>query len=372
MQQAKRYLAIAAAVLLGPYTVYYGAVELTHSIELKQRGKTSTATVVSGRDSVSGKSRSRSYYLTVAFRTAAGQSVQKEVKVSEETYNAGRSDESIRVFYLAEAPTVCAAGNVVDVRYGTLLMGLLMIAGGIFLYRTRNTPANLEELAERVEAKLGPLMKPRHDYVPAVASDFKHLDLDYYDSGQRSLEQRGYQLIGDRENMTLKQANGWRTMLRLLLGADMATQAFLYHFKVSTVTGLHSYKIIDLQTSFSNGNFVCTSNARAAGKLDSPTEVSAQHLAEANLETVLETHEKRVRDYLEQNPGVTPVLINSPEQFQQVMDALQSIKANFRRKQGISQAELERISGKTGPQIQELAEILKQRWAEHRPALQKA
>lgn len=360
--KAKRILAIVFAFLLGGLMAYTGSKDLTHSIQLKQRGKSTTGEVISGRERVSGRFRTHSYYLTILFKDEAGQSVRQEVKVSSDAYTAGQANGSIKVFYLPEASSVCAAGNEVELRYGNLLWALVLLGVAIVLVFTFDTCAALENIAAKIEEKLKPMMEPRHEYVSANASDFRHLDLDFYDQGQRLLEQHGFVCQGDRENVTLLNATGRKTMLRLFLSADQTTQAFLYHLKVTSGVASKDFKVLDLQTMFSNGMFICTSNAKSAGKFESPPLVLHDFLPEASQEAVLEKHSQRVNDFLEQNPDVTPTVIHNAEEFQKVMDALQKLKADFRRQQGISKEELERISGKSGPAIDAIAEILKKRW----------
>jgi hypothetical protein len=362
MTKTRSVFAIAIGLIFGAFLAFLGATELINSLRLQKRGVATNAEVVDGRDRVSRRLRRHSYYLTIAFQDAKGTSVRKEVNVNQVTFNEGRGSGATKAFYLPEDSSICAAGETVDLRYGNLLWGIALIGIAVFLILTFKQSGKLNALAARIEDKLKPMTELRHEYAPANLAEFNHLDLAFYDEGRRFLEQRGYSLVGDRENVTLRKANGRRTLLRLMLSRDKTAQAFFYHFKFGAQESSRDARVMDLQTCFSNGSFLCTSNAKSAGKFESPPTISSMFLPEQSLEVVLQTHERRLQEHLAQNRGVKPIMIQGPDEFQRVMDSLQKIKGEFRRQQGISKIELERISGKSGPHIDELAAILKQRW----------
>jgi hypothetical protein len=97
-----------------------------------------------------------------------------------------------------------------------------------------------------------------------------------------------------------------------------------------------------------------TSNAEAAGKLESPPGADALHLAAAtSMEQVLRQHEQRVNQFLGANPGVQALPMNSLEEVHRAQNALQRMKSEFRRKTGITKVELQRIAGnRSGKQIE--------------------
>src|SRR5256885_2854266 len=134
MTKTRRSLAIVIGLILGGFATYFGANELSNSIRLEKRGVPTTAEVVDGRERVSGRFRRRSYYLTIAFQDGKGAVVRKEVKVTKETYGSGHASGSTKAFYLPEDSSICAAGETLDLRYGNLLLGLVLLGGaGVFV-----------------------------------------------------------------------------------------------------------------------------------------------------------------------------------------------------------------------------------------------
>src|SRR5207247_4498873 len=111
------------------------------------------------------------------------------------------------------------------------------------------------------------------------------------------------------------------------------------------VLGAKEAKALDLESWFSNGCFVCTSNAEMAGKLDPPREIDALHLPAATpWEMLLETHTRRVSDYLAAHAGIAAVQLNGMPDMRRAQEAQQRIKAEFRKNRGLSTPELERIA----------------------------
>lgn len=359
---AKRVLCVVIGLVMGGWLSWRGGTELLNSKHLADHGKSIQADVVDSRERVSGRFRTHSYFLTIAFETSSGTAVRKEVKVSEKTFDGVRVGGTVKAWYLAEQPTICAAGATVDLRYGNLIYGLLAFLGAAFLWFTRNARSTEEELAEKLEARLKPMMVEHFDYVPARPEQFAHLDLAFYDNGRQFLEKAGYTFLADEENVTLKMDTGERTFLRVLVGPKCSTVAFLYHFKVRGASGKDA-KVMDLETWFSNKQFVVTNNAARAGMFDSPPAIHSLHLpAESEWDEILQAHDKQISEYLANNPGVEPVSLRNIEDVRRFQDELQRTKAEYRRKTGLSKAELERfVKGRAGINVEELHAKLSQR-----------
>jgi hypothetical protein len=132
-----------------------------------------------------------------------------------------------------------------------------------------------------------------------------------------------------------------------MLSRDGTALAYLYHFKPAPpLRAGQGFRIMELQTHFANGFFICTSNAEAAGKLDSPPGVDAVHLlANTSLEEILASHGKRVAACLANNPGLSAGRMSTLDDVHRVQNTLQAIKAAYRRNKGISQEELQRLAG---------------------------
>jgi hypothetical protein len=364
MRTAKKIIVIIMCLAVGGISSFIGARELIHSKQLVSRGKTAMGPVLDSEERI-GR-RSRTYYLTVAFKPDDGAELTSKVKVSSGVFDHFHIGSTVKVWYLAENPAICAAGDQVEMRYGSLISGIILLGAGIFLIVVFRRPADVEELAERVEGRLKNLTVTRYEYGPANPDDFKHLDLSFYNDGQRYLESLGYTFVADEENLTVRKS-GTRALLRRLLSPDRATIATLYHFKSEKFPGKEA-KVLDLETWLSNGNFVCTSNATSAGKFDSPPQIDSYFFSTpAPLDAVVQAHQHRLATALGANPGVQVVALNGMEDVRRAGDELQRIKAEFRSRAGISKAELERITGKSNPQIDELHATLAERRANQPP-----
>jgi uncharacterized protein DUF3592 len=361
MSKSKKIFVIVGALLMGAFLTYTGARELINSMRLAREGRTAAGKVVDASEWVSLKGR-HTYFLTVEFQPEGGDQVSKKVKVGEELYATAQNSGLVKVHYLAGDPAVCALGERVETRYGNLLWGIALVIIGVFLTKQ---PASLEELAVKIEGHFKTLTHQRYEYTPADPKDFQHLDLSFYNESRRHLEERGYIFMADQENITLRQNKGSApSLLRFLLSRNQATIAILYHFKRIALPTKES-KVLDLETWFSNGQFVVTSNAAMAGKFDSPPGIDSFFLPAASpIDEVMQAHEGRVNNFLAQNPGVAAVRLNGWEDVRRAGDELQRIKSGYRSAAGLSKAELERLARRTGPEIDELHSILARRHAQ--------
>jgi hypothetical protein len=255
-------------------------------------------------------------------------------------------------------------------RYSNLLWGFGVLAVAVFLIKTFNQPGTLEEVADNIEKSFSRLQQTKYEYAPANPADFKEVDLAFYDDARQRMEQQGYALLADEENVSLRNSSMVRTFLRRMLNRDQTAIATLYHFKSKTQPG-KQFKVLDLDASFSNGRFMLTSNAAAVGKFDYPAEIDAFFLpSDTPLEAVLQAHQFRVNKFLTENPGAQAARVGSIEEVHRLGNEVQRIKAEYRSQKGLTKAELERISGKTGSQIDELAAILARRHEQRRAGLQ--
>jgi hypothetical protein len=126
--------------------------------------------------------------------------------------------------------------------------------------------------------------------------------------------------------------------------------------------------VVDLVSWLSNGNFITTSNATAAGKLDSPPTIDALHLPAGAWSEVLPTHEQRLTEYFENNPGIEPAKVRNAEEVLQAQDEMQRLKSEFRRQAGISKAELQRLAGDKKIDLDALHAALVARQTQANPA----
>jgi hypothetical protein len=131
MSKAKQVIATLALVVMGPLCVVNGAKELSNSRKLVARGQKTEAEVVDAH--TSRRKSTTSYHLTIAFQATGGQSVRRGLKVNKTDYETGQSTHKVPVYYLQEDPEICAVGETMETRFGTLLGGIAMLGGGVFL-----------------------------------------------------------------------------------------------------------------------------------------------------------------------------------------------------------------------------------------------
>ena len=355
--KSKRILAIALGLIFGTAFLILGTKEFLRSKQLAAHGTATRGEVSMVEDRSAFGPRSRVHYLRVKFQ-ADGVSHEERVSVSTAMYSSAERGDVVQVHYLPENPSICQIGDTVQLKYGNIVWGIVFILGAGYLLVNFNRPANESEAAERIAERVKILAQDHFQYISVKAENFKNVDLNFYDSVRRGLEGRGFVYLDDQQNVTLYKQSGVKTFLRYLLGPDQSTMAALYHFN----RGMRSAKVVDLETWFSNGCFVCTSNAEMAGKLDTPPEIGALRMAaDTTWETLLETHQRRAAEYLASHPGVTPVQLNGMADIRRAQAAQQLIKSQFRKKAGLSKAELERLAGGASPIVDRIHDELEKR-----------
>ena len=360
----RKIFAIIGLLVMSVVFIVVGSKELVHSKQLAARGKSTTGEILAAEDEVSGRFRSHTYYLQVRFQPGTGGAVNERVKVNKDVFEAGQPGRSVKVYYLSENPAICQAGDVVELRYSNLVWGVVFIFGAGYLLVFFQQPADKEEAVESIGEHVKTLSLAQFEYVSVKAENFKHLDLAFYDAGRNHLEALGYRHLDDQENVTLRRRTGNHTFLRILLSGDQTTMADLYHFVPKftlRVLGAKPAKVLDLETWFSDGHFVCTSNAETAGKLDSPPAIDALRLpAAATWDMLVQAHQRRVSNYLANHRDAKPVKLQGLADVRRAQDEQQRIKAEFRKRTGLSKAELERIAGTQGRAVDELHDALTQ------------
>lgn len=174
-----------------------------------------------------------------------------------------------------------------------------------------------------------------HELQPVRAIDFKHLDLAFYQNHQRRLEQKRFRHISDLEDVGVGGArNARRTFLRFMVDEGETILANVYHFMpswIGRVKGDRGSKVVEFETQFSDGSWICTSNAESAGGLPLPMEIEALYLAASStLEELLHMHAVRIEQHLAARCGLQGVQVKTCEDVIRSQQQQQAIKALFR------------------------------------------
>jgi hypothetical protein len=365
--KTKKWLTILGGILLGAFLAFEGGTELLNSRKLATEGQSVRGTITEAEQHKSRRLRIPSYYLTVEFKPAGeAEAWVERIEVSKATYQAAKDGGEVTVHYLADNPSVCAAGETVDLKYGNLLLGAGVIAITLFggaLYREGSEET---KAAEAIEKNVQTLSLTKHEYATVDGKTFKHLDQGFYERGQGFLEARNFRWVGDVENLTLRSAHkGPRTFLRVFVHPGASTMAALYHFRAPWLVrllGAKDAKVLDLETWFADGTFVCTGNAEMAGKLKSPPGVDELQMAAASSwESVVDAHEQRINLQLQRHPGVMPVAVKDLADVLRAQEELQRLKGQHRQETGITKDELEGIMGGKSETIDKVHVAYKER-----------
>jgi hypothetical protein len=354
--KTRRILSIIIVLAGAVLCLVEGSKEFIHAKQLAARGETVQGEVTN-LDAVRVGRRSH-YYLRVKFHGKNQDPIEVRVETTRAFFDSTHEGDTVPLRYLPEDPTICQIVGAAEWRYADIAWGVVLLCVAGYLVMTLRRPSDETEIAKRIGETAKTLALDHYEYTSVKAEDFKNVDRAYYDAVQRDLESHGFVYLDDQENVTLRERSGVRTFLRHMLGPDQATMAIIYHF----VRFTKSAKVLDLETWFSDGSFVCTSNAESAGKLDTPPAINALRLSyETTWEALLETHQRRVSAFLESHRGTTPVKLNGMADIRRAQAEQQRIKSEFRKGVGISKAELERIGGGSSPEIERIHDELTRR-----------
>lgn len=220
-----------------------------------------------------------------------------------------------------------------------------------------------DEAANAILQNLAAIYVATHDYHTVEAEKFLHLDLRFYDSGRDFLRGEGFSFLCDVQDRTLEQAPGnilRPIFLRALVSAEGTISAAIYHARIKPlwlrlllfVMGKSRMKVVEFETEFVDGSYVCTSNAMSASMIKLPPSIDVLYLpARTSPERVLVLHRQRVRDRQNRFPGIRPLTIGSFQDLIASQNRMNALKAAFRGEiGGITREELERLAllGKGG------------------------
>ncbi len=233
-----------------------------------------------------------------------------------------------------------------------------------------------QEAARRILAHIEAAYKPAHDYVTVDEREFGHLDLKFYHRTTQWLEANDFVLLEDKEDRTLAGTPGnmlHRVMIRVLRSQDGTIMAGLYHPKLRAlwlrlllfVLGKRLGRIVDFETEFSDGSFVCTSNATMAGAMKTPPLIAAEFLPpKTPVAQLLALHRERVATHLRTHPGVVARRAMSPGEVVAAQNRMNALKAAFRGEiGGVSLEELQVLG--PGPDLAGLHEEIRKQRAQH-------
>ena len=199
----------------------------------------------------------------------------------------------------------------------------------------------IQRAAKDTLAYVESVFVPTHEIVLVNESDYPHLNLKFYRAGRTELERLGFRYLCDEENLTLRNAPGHPfkpAMHRTLLSGDGTITAVLCHEKPRLLSGMLMFvwrirwrPWVSFVTDLSDGHFLQTSNATQPAVLDIPPMVHVVFLPKVpTISSLHAAHIERLQAYLAENPGVTPLSIESREAKQRSGNRLRALYAAFR------------------------------------------
>ena len=195
-----------------------------------------------------------------------------------------------------------------------------------------------------------------HEYVSVDPSSFRRLDLPWYDRTRSALEGFGYRFVDDLEDVTITtRFPSMRTFIRCMVSGDGSTVAGMYHFKprgliviALLLGGMNSqYRILDLETEFSDGTFLCLSNSRGVDRTgDVPGIRRVQLQPSTPFPEMLEQHKSEIQHILTANRSLKPVPIFRRNDLIRSQNRLQALKNAHKKLIGyMDHNEMAKIAG---------------------------
>jgi hypothetical protein len=197
-------------------------------------------------------------------------------------------------------------------------------------------PKTSRKIAASMETDLDKVYGPYHELREVSLQEMPGVDLQFYDTAQRTLEQAGFRKLGDVEDLTLSAAfPKTRTFFRVMTTGDGHILAHIYHIKIHGVQRwwamgfrLMEERVVDLDSCLENCTFVSTSNRRDAPGLKRPPEIAALSQPGLAIEPLVEVHRARLWQAL--RTGVVPVPVTTLQEAFYAFNAMQAIKSRFR------------------------------------------
>ena len=192
--------------------------------------------------------------------------------------------------------------------------------------------------AKKIHNQMKHAYAENHKYQVVNAKDFSNLDLKFYAQTTEKLKTNGFTVLGDIEDLTLSQVYPQlRTFIRCLVNEDGTITAGIYHVTpkghmkvLQLLRVIQSAKAIDLETEFSNGCFLGTTNAKPT--LKQPAKIMAKYVPLTTpVIELLKIHKKRIQEYIAKNPKIHAIPIHSLQEAIESQNRQNAIQAAHRK-----------------------------------------
>lgn len=186
-------------------------------------------------------------------------------------------------------------------------------------------------------------------------SQFKHLDLKFYDKTRKALEGYNFKHLGDIEVVSLRTSLTSRVMIRNMLSPDQVVSASCFHCKgafwlraVTFFTPMRKMlntRTVDFESEFNDGSFVVTTNSAAVANFDYPDHINSLGFPDLKVEELGSMHYQRVQEHANQR-NCLPRTMTTLADSNAMQARLHAAKSAGRGEQGMSREEFRRVAGK--------------------------
>jgi hypothetical protein len=199
----------------------------------------------------------------------------------------------------------------------------------------------------------------RHEYRDATTADFKGRDRKWYDKSTRELEGLGYRSLGDVVDETIAQAAGLVVPVRRFASADGNNMVAIYQFLQGSGFMKIDLHVCDVESEFTDGSFLATSNAEATAGVSMPPQIlGKKYPADTTIVELVRLHEEDKQKLLKRKPKLRHVEIRTAADCDAAQHRQEAIKAAFRQGIGyVDPAEIRRMAGQQMPDDPALADL---------------
>jgi hypothetical protein len=225
-----------------------------------------------------------------------------------------------------------------------------------FIFKYFGSPGRA---AKKIKQNIEGLYVSNHEFRITEPENFPNLDHQFYQSTQKKLEAHNFKFIAHIEDVTINNMKicGVRTFITSMSNSDGTICAGFYDPRptglmviLSFILRLKMDPCIDLETSFSDGVIMTTSNAEMAGNMTQPPKRKARFLKSGTpVEDILQLHLRRIKDYQDLHPEVEIKIVDTYEKVIAEQQYGIRMQSEFRKKIGtVTPQELKRCGGLSG------------------------
>jgi hypothetical protein len=171
----------------------------------------------------------------------------------------------------------------------------------------------------------------QHEFRLVDPRQFLHLDHEFYNASRELLESQRFRFVGDIEDITYSYSNPqYKIFVRNMLSEDGSIMAGMYHLKMNF---LQNMKILDLETEFSDGTFLMTSNASTAGWVSWPPQIKAEFLpGKTSFPDLFNRHQYKLSELSYSHPEKVSLKLTTIQDVIASQNRMNVIKYQFRHR----------------------------------------